>query len=684
VIGVKFKAVKKSTILLFLFLSAQGFGFPLIQMEGGFRHGFDLEWTKKVDRFDLYDWNHFTEAGNRFLASNMLSYVRRPQLVSENLPPGTDEWTYFFFFDRYELNKPDAQQTLFLRQVGMGYEIYFNGQLLRTKLLSDHDITDGTDRFVEVAFDHHRIKNRQNMLVIRIQGYKDHERSGIGFALDAFVDNYEQNLIRRLSWQHLAILVIFIVSAFFQLVFAMAAPSRKLNQILLVSLLLVIFNLLFNGPLVTGWFFDSWLNFYLEHICLFFLVPTIAMVLDIIGNNRVRPFTFAYTVVWVLFAILYWFFPLIPFYTVFFVGLPVIMVYSMGVNLIKPLQAFHRIGMPFGDRVMSLQGISFIAIVLMMSMGLVEQWLMSRGLDLVLYSYGFLFFLMFFWYHSISDWNRTKTHLVLTNQRLEKVVDDRTLALSQANQDLEELVFMKNRFMSILGHDLQSPLGAINYLVDFMNKNLDTIEKESLQVMLRDLFVSSQSLGFLLENLLNWSFDEEVDFPFKPAKFDPRLALEHLRQLLQLSIEQKSLNLDWDVPPQGLVFADPSMIALIARNLLANAIKFTQKKKTIGVRLRSDETGWTMQFTDQGIGMDPEMVEALMAGKVARKMSTGKWKGTGLGMVMAVNFVHRHGGRIQIESEIQKGTKIIVWIPREIPALKSSKMEKTPNTNENR
>jgi hypothetical protein len=391
-IGVKFKAVKKSTILFLLFLAPSLLGMPLLHMEGGFRPGFDPEWIKGVDRFSLNDWNVKSEPGNRFRVIDQHSYSEKSPYLHKDLPYGMGEWSYVFFFDGVDLNNPGFQQTLLLQQIGMGYEIYFNGQLRRAKLMSEHDIIEGTNRFVEVPLEHHRIKNRDNMVLIRIQGYPDHTRTGISFALDAHVDTFLNNRTRRYGWQNLALLVIFIVSAFFQTVFALAAPSRKLNQILLGSLILVILNLLFNGPLVSGWFFDGWIMIYLEHISLFLLVPSIAMVLDIIGNNKVRPFTYAYFGLWILMSILYWFFPLIPFYSIFFIGLPVIMVYSMGINLIKPLKAFHRSGMSFWDRIMSLQGISFIAIILMLSMGVLEQWNMERGWDLVLYSYGFFFF----------------------------------------------------------------------------------------------------------------------------------------------------------------------------------------------------------------------------------------------------------------------------------------------------
>ena len=240
--------------------------------------------------------------------------------------------------------------------------------------------------------------------------------------------------------------------------------------------------------------------------------------------------------------------------------------------------------------------------------------------------------------------------------------------MKESEAKLQESNKTKDKFFSIIAHDLKSPfnamLGFSNLLVKNHAKYDEHKRKRFLEIINRDI----QNTYNLLENLLLWSHSQRGAIAFNP--FTENLYLLYLEtyELLYRSAKNKSIKLINKIPENINVFADKSMILTVLRNLISNAIKFTPEGGTvqIGVKTRHVvETRHSLSLTeiyvkDNGVGIPKESIEQLF--EISENVSTSGTdgeKGTGLGLIICKEFVEEHGGAIWVESEEDKGSTFI-------------------------
>jgi len=222
----------------------------------------------------------------------------------------------------------------------------------------------------------------------------------------------------------------------------------------------------------------------------------------------------------------------------------------------------------------------------------------------------------------------------------------------------------KDRFFSIIAHDLKSPFNSIigysNLLMDQIRENdLEGIEKYA--AIIRN---SSQRVFDLLTNLLDWSLAQTGRMKFNPESTDIVTLIHDVIKISSDTAQQKSIAISTELPQRKMVIADKAMLEIILRNLISNAIKFTGQGGVIVVALEQLPEQTVITLRDNGVGIKKESLDKLFKmDENYSTLGTNKEKGSGLGLILCKEFVEKHGGRIWVESETGKGSQFYFSLP---------------------
>ena len=230
---------------------------------------------------------------------------------------------------------------------------------------------------------------------------------------------------------------------------------------------------------------------------------------------------------------------------------------------------------------------------------------------------------------------------------------------------LRELNATKDKFFSIISHDLKNPfnsiLGLSNILVEqIQEKNFDGIEEYAAIIQ-----KSSMRVYELLVNLLDWSRTQIGRIEFSPEYIELGALINEVAELLNDSGKQKSIAILKELPRNMLVSADKAMISSVLRNLITNAIKFTHPGGQVIISADKKPDEITISISDNGIGINKETIGRLFRideNHIA--LGTQNEKGTGLGLILCKEFIEKHGGKIWVESEVGKGSSFYFTIPK--------------------
>jgi ligand-binding sensor domain-containing protein/signal transduction histidine kinase len=285
------------------------------------------------------------------------------------------------------------------------------------------------------------------------------------------------------------------------------------------------------------------------------------------------------------------------------------------------------------------------------------------------YAYGTYFLLLIFlvWFYiSLRERN-----LVRQRRILEERVKLRTLLIElqkseiiEKNNRLNELNAAKDRFFSIIAHDLRNPFNTITGLTDILLITLNNIDPVKLQKNLENIRTSSQQAHELLENLLLWARTQTETMVFRPEILNLQELVEESLSLIAIQASRKTIAITTDYGNCSPVRADVNMIRTILRNLLTNAIKFTNRNGEVHVSVSANNGFCLLSVKDTGIGMSAEKAKNLFNIDVSSKTKgTEQEPGTGLGLILCKELVEKHGGMIQVESEAGKGSEFRVFLP---------------------
>ena len=244
---------------------------------------------------------------------------------------------------------------------------------------------------------------------------------------------------------------------------------------------------------------------------------------------------------------------------------------------------------------------------------------------------------------------RVKTHIKLRRQSIE----------------LHELNVTKDRFFSIIAHDLRGPMGGFMGLTDLLTEELSNMSMAEIQEFLGSMRDSATNLFKLLENLLQWARVQQggIILSRERVLFHP-IVIESL-EMIQESAKKKGITINCDISEELEVFADSNLIQAIIRNLVSNAIKFSARGGTVSISAKiTEDENVEISVKDMGIGMNPFMVENLFRIDIKNgRPGTEGEQSTGLGLLLCKEFIEKHGGHIKVESEVGKGSVFTFNIP---------------------
>ncbi len=245
-----------------------------------------------------------------------------------------------------------------------------------------------------------------------------------------------------------------------------------------------------------------------------------------------------------------------------------------------------------------------------------------------------------------------------------QLIEEQKSEILNKNSELNELNAAKDKFFSIIAHDLRNPFNAIIGLTDILLINLDNVDIQKLQKTLENIKGSSQQAHELLENLLLWARSQTGTISFRPEPVDLKLQAEESIELVSVQAARKNITIIADFNTPGLINGDINMMNTILRNLLTNALKFTPRNGEVHVGIFQNNGFCILSIKDNGIGIPAEKLKHLFSIDTAHKTKgTDQEPGTGLGLILCKEFIEKHGGRLEVESEVGKGSEFRVMIP---------------------
>ncbi len=223
----------------------------------------------------------------------------------------------------------------------------------------------------------------------------------------------------------------------------------------------------------------------------------------------------------------------------------------------------------------------------------------------------------------------------------------------------------KDKFFSILAHDLRGPLSSFVDATRILTEEIQSMNLEEIREISVNMKESATNIYSLLENLLEWSRLQRGLMDFEPEKFNLNKEIKECADLLTESARKKEIGIDLYVPVDMALVADKHMFDSVIRNLISNAIKFTPSGGNVRVEaLISDNNETEIRISDNGIGMPAELIGKLflLNEKTSRKGTDGE-ASTGLGLLLCKEFVVKHNGRIWVQSEVGQGSTFYFTIP---------------------
>ena len=256
-----------------------------------------------------------------------------------------------------------------------------------------------------------------------------------------------------------------------------------------------------------------------------------------------------------------------------------------------------------------------------------------------------------------------RTHVRrLNNQKtlLEKMVALKT-------NELSELSTSKDKFFSIIAHDLKNPFNTIIGFSEILKEGIRSGDNAAIKESTELINTSAIQTLRLLENLLEWANSQTGKIVFNPVPFKLNELFNEELNLLNDMAARKNIELLSSLPEDLIIKADKNMIKTILRNLISNAIKFTQRNGKVEVKAISDNKQVEISVSDTGIGIDKETISKLFRIDAnISKPGTDNEKGTGLGLFLCKEFIEKHGGRIWVESEEGRGSTFRFCLPLNI------------------
>jgi two-component system sensor histidine kinase/response regulator len=256
--------------------------------------------------------------------------------------------------------------------------------------------------------------------------------------------------------------------------------------------------------------------------------------------------------------------------------------------------------------------------------------------------------------------NNIQRELLREKHSLEKTLNQ----LNLVNTELKKVNIDKDSFIAILSHDLKSPLNNLLGLSEALIEDIRSLDTAGIEDIANDIKKSAWNTYNLLEDILMWARTQSGKISFFPQKISLAVICKNILEILKSNADAKGITIGYDSQEDIIVFADGDMLKTVLRNLVSNAIKFTNKGGIIKISAERNSGYATISVSDNGIGIKPGNLSKLFdITEVITTRGTGDETGTGLGLLLCKGFVEKHGGTIWVESESGKGSAFKFTLP---------------------
>lgn len=248
------------------------------------------------------------------------------------------------------------------------------------------------------------------------------------------------------------------------------------------------------------------------------------------------------------------------------------------------------------------------------------------------------------------------------NDQLEKEIKLRTEEIRQTNETLKETNQVKDKLFSVISHDLKGPLHSLQGTLNILK--MGALRPEEFDKLAGTIEVQLHQTSYLLENLLHWSKTQMQGESFNPTQIELKAIFAETLHLFDREFVQK------EIQPSNLLqttinaFADPNMIRTVLRNLVSNALKFTEPNGKISLDAKFIENEIIISIQDTGTGIPARYLKNIFTLQGITTVGTREEKGTGIGLVLCKEFVEKNGGKIWVESKEGEGTTFYFTVPK--------------------
>ena len=250
-------------------------------------------------------------------------------------------------------------------------------------------------------------------------------------------------------------------------------------------------------------------------------------------------------------------------------------------------------------------------------------------------------------------------------RKLNSLLASKNFDLKRRERELQELNETKNKFFSIIAHDLRAPIASLNGLIDLLKDN--QINAKDFMQFAPQLSEQVKNISFTLNNLLVWGQAQMKGAKTSPEYCDLVKLAQQSIQLLSEQAQKKQINIQQKIAPKSMVYVDKEQISLVFRNIINNAIKFTKIKGKITIQVTEKENHYQVEISDNGVGMEPEFINNINSNKTIFNTTygTANEKGTGLGLNLCKEMIIKNEGKLWITSEIGVGSTFYFTLPKD-------------------
>jgi len=253
------------------------------------------------------------------------------------------------------------------------------------------------------------------------------------------------------------------------------------------------------------------------------------------------------------------------------------------------------------------------------------------------------------------------------NRRMHLDIEERKFTeerLRKLTSELKSTIFSRDKMFSIVAHDLRSPFVTLLGFSELLVQEIGTLEKDDVKQFSQNIFTSANRVYNLLENLLQWSRIQTGKIIFEPTELNLKTVVSENTMFFKYNADIKGVKIESKIDENIKVYADRIMLDTTIKNLISNAIKFTKSGGSVEVTSSDENRVTNICVADTGIGIPKENMPKIFAiDNFASTPDTENQKGSGLGLIIAKEFVEKNGGKLTLESEVDKGTTVKFTVP---------------------